>query len=379
MPSSPCTDCQGFGVCQDNGLCRCFPARAIHEFNGTRYTDQCTDSVLDDNAYQVMIFRVVNCVLSFILLALISWRIFLEIRVKLLRPEDTQTVVKKMVKFQLVILWFICLITFLTNALDYWGLYGILPSEAYYFFYYVTDYLFIVVFCGILLHWAEIYRTTMKTFRTREMIRKVNSNYNTELTLDDIMTSITFLQKYKIFFIVVAGFSFAIVIVLRLVCSRHLRDAHAFMIMNNFFPAYYASVWVCFGVGFGLYGYRLIRIMPERMALEVRGMMIKILVVLLLCLTDAIQIITINQVIKVLAESILIRNYISLFLRLAVVSIILEINMPITKFRHWFSPSLLWTSSKSSNTGKSNSDEAKTQIDVNLSTIKTHEQNGNSS
>lgn len=56
-----------------------------------------------------MIFRIVNCVLSFILLALISWRIYLEIRVKLLRPEDTQTVVKKMVKFQLVILWFICL------------------------------------------------------------------------------------------------------------------------------------------------------------------------------------------------------------------------------------------------------------------------------
>lgn len=57
--AAPCTDCQGLGICQTNGQCRCFSAwvsdwhfgvglrryrRYSPVLNGTKLTDQCTGS-----------------------------------------------------------------------------------------------------------------------------------------------------------------------------------------------------------------------------------------------------------------------------------------------------------------------------------------------
>lgn len=50
----------------------------------------------------------------------------------------------------------IFIVNIVTATIDYWGLYNKMPGAVYHAIHFLTDYLFVVVFCGMLLHWYVI-------------------------------------------------------------------------------------------------------------------------------------------------------------------------------------------------------------------------------
>ncbi|PRP80798.1 hypothetical protein PROFUN_11538 [Planoprotostelium fungivorum] len=348
IAAAKCTDCGGYGVCMKTGACRCYPGRINPVINGTKITSSCIDTVLKSDSTNIVVLRVITAIFSLLLLLLISWRIFLE------HKHTPSKVGKKqpVVMFSLVIINFITFLNLLLSVLDYWGVYDVLPVLVYHGIYYFIDWLFVLVFCGILLDWAELYSVTMKAIRSREMMKKVHTNMTTELSLEEIMTRITFIQRFKIPFIVTAGLSF-LVWVARVVGNVTITDPAGYQVWFIFTPAYYAAVWLGFGVAFCIYGYRLIRVMPQATARTIRTKTIKMVVVLFLSIAISIQQLAINSTIKVTSQSIILRTWLTFVIRIIVSFVILEMYMPVSRFNSWFHLSLADTtgSNESGNNG----------------------------
>lgn len=55
---------------------------------------------------------------------------------------------------------------------------------------------------------AELFQGTMKTIKKHDMMKRVNSNFTADLTLEDILTSIGLLRRYLAPFLAVCGISF---------------------------------------------------------------------------------------------------------------------------------------------------------------------------
>ncbi|PRP80791.1 hypothetical protein PROFUN_11531 [Planoprotostelium fungivorum] len=344
-----CTDCGGLGVCQTNGICRCYPARFSPTVNGTKMTHLCSRNIYQDNPTGVVVLRVVSAAISFILMSLILWRLFLEFRHKSVKVVDTQPGVRKVVKFSLITDGFICFLMFLLSALDYWGLFNILPYGAYNAIYYFIDWLYVLLFTVMLLHWAEIYQVTMKSIKTRDMMKKVNSNYVGELTIEEVMTSLTFLQRFKIPFLAITGASF-IMWLARTIGGLLISNPFGWIVFFAFANAFYACVWLGCGVAFFIYGYRLIKLMPETMSAKIKSITSKMVIILILQIINSVQIVALNSAISTTAQSIYSRNSITFAIRIVVSFMILEIYMPLGRIKVWFSTSLLRSSTNGTGT-----------------------------
>lgn len=87
------------------------PRTSVHIVSGDIFTLDTSRQLITDidmlvnNPRAVTILRSFDAVVSFFLLLLISWRLFLEIKFK---PSDNISV-RRVVKFQLCLIWSICL------------------------------------------------------------------------------------------------------------------------------------------------------------------------------------------------------------------------------------------------------------------------------
>jgi hypothetical protein len=59
---------------------------------------------------------------------------------------------------------------------------------------------------------VELYQVSMKMARHREMLKKINSNYQGNISVENVMETVTFLRRYKFPFIIITGLSLAIFI-----------------------------------------------------------------------------------------------------------------------------------------------------------------------
>ncbi|PRP86094.1 hypothetical protein PROFUN_03081 [Planoprotostelium fungivorum] len=360
-----CTDCQGRGKCQDDGTCRCFGAYDYPTSeNGTLLTDSCGHSALLENERGVKAMRIITAILSSVLIFLICSRLFLEIRFASPTVVAGQTNIRRVVQFSLSVNLFICLFMFLLSALDWWGTYNIMPFHFYNAIWMLIDWLFIVLFTGLLLHWAELYQKTMKSIKQRDMMMKVNSNYQGELTVEQVMTKLTFLQRFKIPFILVTVISGS-VWVGRIVGNYKIWTVSAWRTFYPFEWSFFSTVWLLFGIIFTVYGIRLCRVMPEMMAHKMKMMTFKMIAVLMLQILAALHTVISNVVEHDTSKTIMRRDAITWTVRLLVCFIILEIHMPLTKIRYWFSSKLLHSSTTArSGSGKTGSAGSRTEIDL---------------
>ncbi|PRP86144.1 hypothetical protein PROFUN_03131 [Planoprotostelium fungivorum] len=373
-----CTDCQGLGVCQKNAQCRCFTAR-LHptDDDGNLLTWLCTRSefecvvrsdtlrdLMKERHVGVRVFRGIAGFFSFALTALIAWRLYLEFRFRSEGLMDGQPSVRKVVKFSLAIDLLICFILFMMSALDWWGTFGVIPFGVYNGASLFVDFLFVVLFTGMILHWAELYQVTMRQLRQASMMKKVNSNYQGELTLEQVVNNLTFLQRFKIPFIVITFIAFT-VFVGRIVGVHMIITPKAW---DTFFPiveTFYCVVWFCYGVAFTIYGIKLCRVMPDLVSSKVKLMTYKMIVILILQITNSIMVAIVDTY---TVGRVLERDIVNRILRLSIAFMILEINMPIRRIRSWFGTSLLNTSSSGNSSGSSK--ETIPRVDIDLTTMK---------
>ncbi|PRP82911.1 hypothetical protein PROFUN_06688 [Planoprotostelium fungivorum] len=365
LQTIPCTDCQGQGKCQTDGTCRCFGAWLSPVFNGTKLTHLCTHSKLQDQENGVAAFRVVCASLGFILMSLIFWRLFLEFKHRSTLSANGIPNARRVVKFSLGINGIICFFIFLKCSLDWWGTYGIMPFGVYHGFYCFVDFLYIILFTGMLIHWAELYQKTMKALRQRDMMKKVNSNYHGELTIEEVLISLAFLRRFKLIFIFVTALS-SLVFTARIIGIHIIHYASAWRIFFTFEYTFFATLWLAYSVGFTIYGIKLCRVMPPLMATKIRNMTFKLIAVLFLQFTNFAMIVIVNSLTRAAgrdpAESQLARDWWTHIMRLLISFIILEIHMPLRRFRYWLSLRLL-QSTGSKSTGRS---DTMARVDVEL-------------
>ncbi|PRP79634.1 hypothetical protein PROFUN_10534, partial [Planoprotostelium fungivorum] len=141
VPVPRCTDCDGLGVCQTNGKCRCYTAYLSPTLNGTLQTNSCRWNVLHESGTGVKTLRGISASISFILFLLISWRLFLDFYES--SDEHVGNVgLRRVVKFSLFIDALICFretshtdirqmltcaVMFILSATDWWGNFNVIP------------------------------------------------------------------------------------------------------------------------------------------------------------------------------------------------------------------------------------------------------------
>ncbi|PRP82148.1 hypothetical protein PROFUN_10356 [Planoprotostelium fungivorum] len=349
---TPCTDCGGLGVCMTNGICQCYAARSSPVINGTAQTNICTGSLRNTRESDIVALRATTAIISAILTGLISWRLYLEIKFQSTDEINRYPAVRHVVIFTLAVIDSACFLNFFVSALDYWGLYNVLPFIAYASLYFIIDWLYVLVFCGILLHWVEIYQSTMRAIRARDMMKRVNSNYNGELTIEEVMKNITFIQRLKVPFVAISVLTL-FVYIFRMVGNVYMTNPRGYSVWFIIVPTYYAVVWTGFALTFSIYGYRLTKVMPPTLAHKIKLMTYKMEIILILSLFNSIQLVVLTSVIREPSKSIFTRNGITFAVRMIVAFVILEMHMPITRFRSWFSTDLL-----RSTTGKTGSEDS---------------------
>ncbi|PRP89865.1 hypothetical protein PROFUN_00207 [Planoprotostelium fungivorum] len=352
-PGSPsCThdSCGGTngGLCLSDGTCRCFSARMPSLVDGMFNTSNCDDTILDYPPVDkcVSALRIINSVVFFVLLLIMIWRLLFDFLVEGLTDSSA---LRKTTRFALFTITGTSLVQFFMFVSDYHGLYNHVPFQTWEAFFYLSDSLFVMVFCVMFLHWVELYQKAVKKLRNAEMMRKVSSHINHEVTVEEIVSTLRFLGVLRIPFVVITILSFVIYVV-REIGNSLITDAPSYPPFYYFICAYYAAVWLSFAFGFIFYGRRLMKLMPEGVAHKLRSVTIRLSVVLIISCINAIILMFGYQFNRLDATSIISRDYIVTFTRMSVIAIILEIYMPLKDWRIWFSPSVLRSGTKSRST-----------------------------
>ncbi|PRP77655.1 hypothetical protein PROFUN_00516 [Planoprotostelium fungivorum] len=357
---SVCGDCNENGVCQTTGTCRCYPGF----ISSTKAKIDCASTILSLKNLPmrplVVSLRVETTLINFVLWLLISWRLFLDARFSGL----TANVVAKL---SLLCIYASTFLAWIMHAFDYWGTYGLITPLAWFDLNAFVEVLLVAAFCGMVLHWINLYNETMKTIRKREMLKKINSSYVAEVSLEDIIKSITFLSIFRVPYIAVTGVTLAVWIARCFVTPFMKTPEYA--VWYKFVNVYLMIVWGCFAVAFGFYGYRLLSIMPETTSKKIKQVTWKLCIVLgissvnalIMILLDGYQPVLKGVDLNVLHIS---KYWVSYNTRMAAATVVLDIHMPLTELKKWFSGNALRTSRTGASQQKSNKSGASEEIET---------------
>jgi len=169
--------------------------------------------------------------------------------------------VKKAVLFVLVIL---CLNSVLYIVLS--GLNLLLPFFIIQLSYGLSFPLLSLLFTLVLFHWADVYQTTTKILRREEMLEKINSQYESKVTLEDVVSKTRFMSKLRIPFLVLNGFAF-IVGLARDIAFVSIPPPRA---IHYVWSVVFLFLYFFEGIGFLIYGRKVVSVLPDILAVKMR-------------------------------------------------------------------------------------------------------------
>jgi len=127
--------------------------------------------------------------------------------------------------------------------------------------------LVLLAFGLTLFYWVEFYHISVKAIRQNEMLKKVNKNYQTDVTLKTIMGQLGTLKKFQIPFAVMVLLGFGVQGLQAGLFSTQRHHTLAAIIAST---VYFMVCWVILTVAFLVYGRRLVAIMPDELAHKVK-------------------------------------------------------------------------------------------------------------
>jgi len=125
------------------------------------------------------------------------------------------------------------------------------------------------MFTCIIFHWAEIYYRSSQILKKEAMLERINKRYQSNVTLEDILGRVRFLQTLRIPFIVINALDVVLIImyqIVRGVDPRSVNDA------GDVWVVYTCILFVVLAGGFLFYGRRLLRVMPTIMVRKMKRM-----------------------------------------------------------------------------------------------------------
>jgi len=346
------TNCNGGGVCQDDGLCRCFVGFASR--NRTRNGVDCSLANTDKATQAIRIF--VGASYGFLLL-LILYRVLLEF---IIDAEESQ-VEKWTTRWNLGLITVYCIWMTALSA-DYGGAYGLVNPRAYYALYSFRDNFHVFIFLSMLSHWADMYHCSMKKIKRVEMLKRIKPDYTEEATLDGVMSELKGVSKYRIAYIAMCALSI-LVFAGRMASYNYSRVAVHQTAFEIFYSAFYMFIWLLFSFGYVYYGVRLLRILPE----SITEMIISVIALtgifaVFAIATSAINVeftITLQSSSFAVSRAKLLASYV-LSWSMGFCSV--NVYMPIWQWHRWMNPKVIYNIFKKSGKSKSVTEKAETPM-----------------
>jgi len=313
--------CADHGVCQINGACRCFTGFLAQDCSG-RLTDS-------DAGYLLAIqLRITESVLFGFLLILILYRLILE----MLRWDDKVSSNTTMCKYILVLLASYC-VCHLIGSADYWGTLGNVNIIAYWVFFFSKDFIFLFMSFAVLLHWIELYHSTIP----QQIKRDHKWMSNNKASVKEVLNTVTYLRSFRIAYLAICVFS-VLILMARIVVTFVSTNPSQNRNFGWFYNVFYTAAWLGFVVGFFIYGFRLIRIFPAEFTIRIRRTMIFMLIFNVIILANQLTIL--SAFISAFATGLagMRNNFAFLVIQFLCCFAPLNIYMPIWKYHKWFNP-----------------------------------------
>eukprot|EP01117_Protostelium_nocturnum_P013002 TRINITY_DN481_c0_g1_i1.p1 TRINITY_DN481_c0_g1~~TRINITY_DN481_c0_g1_i1.p1 ORF type:complete len:426 (-),score=102.38 TRINITY_DN481_c0_g1_i1:214-1491(-) len=354
-------NCDGRGICMAEGICRCY-----FGFKSQNLTSEsCPFSLKDDKvAYDTLILNAaVYCSLFFVLTGLCAWRFYLEIR----------TVSERSVAMRNITKWVVGLLTFQSFSailyyLDQGGVFDIFGPFSYVLIGRLRDWVYLMIFSSILLHWIELYQKSLKSIRKIAMMQKVNSRFQGNVTIEDILLQVSFLKKFRIpyffFSLISLGFSAT-----SIYAEYRINTSLTYWGIYTLYFFYLMLLWIGFLIGFLWFGFRLGKIMPPGLEGKVKALTWSVASIVIILSVYYVLYAAVRNV--VVASKMSHRQtsgvlHIFSFLDFMASLAALNIYMPLRKWKKWFSTSFLRSSQSSQSKSKDESKQSDGTVDIEL-------------
>jgi len=170
----------------------------------------------------------------------------------------------------LISVLFLCLNILLFYGIDPEGFEKTsLPVGVNLFLNSVTFPLLATILMTILFHWAEVYYFSVKLLRQEEMLEKINVKYKSNLSLEDVLAKIRFINRLKVPFLVINLSCWALSLLTFIWNGLNLKGNQSIVYV---WAVFLSIIFFGEAIGFFIFGRRLMNVMPE----DVRGKMTKV-------------------------------------------------------------------------------------------------------
>jgi len=184
-------NCSGRGVCLGSGndtYCQCFYAF---------FASDCSITVANQMPNLWLMFQVVETVIN------IVWFLFF-FTGAIFAPRNTDLEKSNVTRITLIFMATLCFIGTLHYGIDPYGA-KFMPIP-YIFICLLDGVRFptaLFTFGVIVFHWVEVYQETIRRLNEQEMLAKINKDYDKEVTLEDIMSNVRSVHRFRVPFTVV--------------------------------------------------------------------------------------------------------------------------------------------------------------------------------
>ncbi|PRP85325.1 hypothetical protein PROFUN_06927 [Planoprotostelium fungivorum] len=280
---SPAGACNGRGICTNIGTCYCWRGW-IATTNMTTgesscitseyLVGQCENSCIPDFLDQgyggpILAMRIIFSICFALQWFLVSYRLLLE---KFGHSRNSNglapTAITRLI---------LGLVQFFGWSLDWHGLYRIGSIK----YGLIVDYVqlpnLILLFSIMLAYWIDFYQAVIIKMKKEEMLRKINSNYESRVTFDDILLQISKMRRVKVVVIIINILCYAIFIAFMgtIFHTTEPKPTNTYLAMVT----WYAVVSLLLGVGYTFAGHKLVGMMPPQLSARIRRLTRKMILV----------------------------------------------------------------------------------------------------
>jgi len=242
--------CKNHGHCIDH-LCNC---------NSGYYGDYCTIGI--NKVYPVLWYfiRIFCAVVYFCLTVATIRTIVLNLRNEKKQQTSTGTTSGKWPSITTMSLVMIALVSVdmtLYYAIDPENFEHIAPLQLDTAFIILLFPLISVTYVTILFYWAEIYDRTTRVLHREDMLQRVNTQYQRNITLQEMLNKVNILNRLRIPLIIanILGFLFAFAEI-ALIGTLTANSVGAV------YGVYYVIIYLVESIGFIIYGRKLVAFLP---------------------------------------------------------------------------------------------------------------------
>jgi hypothetical protein len=133
------------------------------------------------------------------------------------------------------------------------------------------------LFCTILFHWKNIYDISVATLKREEMLRSINKNYKSDVTLNDVLNQAEIFKRSRVLYVGANVLAWVFQFIRETLFG--LRAVSTKSALNPVWMSFFALLYFTETFGIVFYGFRLIRIMPAQMMKKMKVVTYKIMAI----------------------------------------------------------------------------------------------------